>query len=187
MEKELKPEESLRIITDMIAQARDNFQGFNFYFLLWGWVVAIANFGHFVLENYLQYPRPYLVWIIAIPAYIITMIYGYRRGKEKIHLSHLDKVVSALWMSFGVSMLLLVIFGSVIRYNINPVMLLMAAFATTTTGVIIRFRPLILGGISFWVTAAAAYLVEYKYQYPVGGLGIILGYLIPGYLLKYRQ
>ncbi len=183
----MKPEESLRLISGMIEQARDNFQGFNFYFLLWGWVVALANFGHYVLESHLNYSKPYLVWLLAIPAYIISMVYGFRRSKNQLVSTHLDKVVSFLWMSFGISILILVIFGSVIRYNINPVILLMAAFATTTTGVAIRFRPLILGGISFWVTAVVAYLVEYRYQYPVAGLGIIMGYLIPGYLLKYRK
>lgn len=187
MEKEMKPEESLKLITGMIEQARDNFQGFNFYFLLWGWVVALANFGHFFLENYLNYPRPYLVWLISIPAYIVSMVYGFRRSKNQLVITHLDKVISVLWMSFGISVLILVIFGSVIRYNINPVILLLAAFATATTGIAIRFRPLILGGVSFWIASVAAYLVEYKYQYPVGGLGIIMGYLVPGYLLKYRK
>ena len=63
-EKVLKPEESLKIINDMISSAKSNFRDESFYFLFWGWLVVIANLGEFVITQYTNYPKPYQVWFL---------------------------------------------------------------------------------------------------------------------------
>ena len=51
-EQNISPEESLQIITGMIGKAKSNFaRGGSFYFLLWGSVIALADFGHFGQNN----------------------------------------------------------------------------------------------------------------------------------------
>ena len=56
MEKELSSKESLAIITQMISKAKKEAAGDgSFQLLLWGWIVAICNFGHLYLgENWLR-------------------------------------------------------------------------------------------------------------------------------------
>jgi len=41
-DKNLKAEESLRIIEQMIQRAKGNLNNSSFYFLLWGWIILIT-------------------------------------------------------------------------------------------------------------------------------------------------
>jgi hypothetical protein len=92
-----------------------------------------------------------------------------------------------LWIGFGISVFTLVFFGYTIQYNLNPVILLMSALPTLVSGVIIKFKPLVVGGIMFWVFGIVCFLVSIEYQTLVGAAAVIVGYLIPGYLLKTQK
>jgi hypothetical protein len=183
-EENLSAQQSLDLITNMIRQAQGRVSGNSFYFLLWGWCIAAANFGMYGLMRFTDYPYPYMVWLITIPAWIITMIYGMKQGKELPRQTHLDRINMWLWIGMGIGILPICLFGSVLNWNINPIVLLMAAPPTFIAGIIIRFRPLLLGGISFWIAGTISFLVPQQEQYLVGGIAIILGYLMPGYLLR---
>ena len=63
-------------------------------------------------------------------------------------------------------------------------MLLIGGIATTTSGLLIKFRPLIIGGMSFFIFSIATTFVSNEYIALIVGAAIICGYLIPGYLLK---
>lgn len=183
-QKDLSPRQSLDVITTMISQAQGKMRNNSFYFLLWGWTVALANFGMYSLMEFTDYPHPYFVWTITIPAWIITMIYGSRQDKQAAVSTHLDKINMWLWIGYGVTILPVVFFMSKINFNINPLILIITAMPTFLTGIMLRFRPLLFGGINFWAFGILAFLVDNQTQYLVGGIAIILGYLVPGYLLK---
>jgi hypothetical protein len=182
----LSAQESLDIITQMIQQTQGNVKSSAFHFLLWGWVVAIANLGMFTLIQ-LEYSRPYVVWLITIPAWIASMIFGYKHSNEKRVSTHIDKITMWIWVSYGACIFTLVFFGSKIQWNLNPIILLMTVVPTFVSGIVIRFKPLIIGGISIWVFAIICFLVDYQYQFLVGAIAVVTGYLIPGYLLKNQQ
>jgi len=182
----LSAQQSLEIITSMIAQAQGKFQKNVFYFLLWGWVVAIANIGMYTLIK-LNYPYPYVAWAITIPAWIWSMYHGFRQSRDRSPSTHFDVVSGALWIGFGVVVFTLVAFGGKINYQLNPVILLFSAVPTCASGVILRFRPLIFGGVLFWVFGIVCFLVPYEFQFIAGAVAIVCGYLIPGYLLKSHQ
>ena len=63
-------------------------------------------------------------------------------------------------------------------------MLLIAGLATTTSGLLIKFKPLIIGGIAFFIFSIATTFVSNEYLSLITGAAIICGYLIPGYFLK---
>jgi hypothetical protein len=182
----LSANQSLDIITQMINQAKGNVRGSSFHFLLWGWVIALANLGMFTLIQ-LQYERPYIVWLITIPAWLTSMYFGYRQGKTERIVTHIDKIVMWMWAMYGVTIFTLIFFGNSINWNVNPVILLMAVVPTFVSGIVIRFRPLVLGGVSIWFFAIVCFLVDAQYQFLVGALAISAGYLIPGYMLRSKN
>jgi hypothetical protein len=177
--------ESLDLIAGMIRQAQGNVLKQSFHFLLWGWVVALANLGMFVLITQ-DYTRPYLVWLISIPAWLLSMYHGFRQAKEKTVITHIDRITAWMWIGFGVTVFTLVFFGETIQYNLNPVILLMSSVPTFVSGLMIRFRPLMWGGVALWIFAIVCFLVPAPYQFLVGSLAVVAGYLIPGYWLKYK-
>ena len=71
-----------------------------------------------------------------------------------------------------------------INYKVYPIIYLLAGNATFLTGIVIKFKPLIFGGIIFWIAVICQFLMPQNYVEFVSPIAIILGYLIPGYMLK---
>ena len=71
-----------------------------------------------------------------------------------------------------------------INYQVAPIIYLLAGNATFLTGMVIKFRPLIWGGIVFLAGVFAYFLMPGAYLEYISPIVIIFGYLIPGYLLK---
>src|SRR5688572_11132317 len=103
----MTPQESLDLITSMIRQAQRNVQQSSYYFLLWGWVVALSHASAYVLLM-MDYRRPYLVWLLTIPAWIITVYKSRQQGRTARSVSHLDHITWALWTSIGICIFTLV-------------------------------------------------------------------------------
>ncbi len=185
-DQNLTTEESLSIITEMINKAKGNVRENSTYFLLWGVVIALANLGMFTLIQ-LGYSRPQVVWSITIPAWIATIYLGYKHGSQSGSATHLDRISAWLWCSFGVVIFTLVGFGKVINYQLNPVILLFSAIPTVVSGIIIRFRPLVIGGIVFWAMGLISFLVGGPWQFLIGAFAVAVGYLVPGFMLRYRR
>jgi hypothetical protein len=183
--KELSKEESLALITNMIGQAKRNVaKGGSFYFLLWGWVVMLANLGHYLIDKYDWYEAPYIVWIITIPAGIASMIYGARRGNEAGVKSHLDRMYGLVWLGVFISVMTIIFFTGDSSTNLNAIILTFAGLGTFISGCMLRFSPLVMGGVALWFASIIAFNLPITDQYLVGAIGILAGYLIPGYLLK---
>ena len=182
-EKSLSNEESLKIITQMIHTAQGSFQGVSFHFLLWGWVVAAANLAQYYLAQFTNYEHPYMVWLISIPAGIVSMIYGIRSKSKMTVVTYSGSLIKWIWMAFGIC-LIIVIFSQAFGPTIPAIILLITGFATFTSGLIIKFKPLIVGGSAFWIFAVIALSVDYSYSPLISAVAIIVGYLVPGYMLK---
>lgn len=187
-EKEISQEESLKIISDMIGQAKSNLaKGGSFYFLMWGFVVAIANLSHYYLAVIVEYSKPYVVWSITIPAVIATIIYSMRRERSaKVH-GHLDKIYGQMWMGVFVCIIVTLVFMNKIEMQQNSVILLITGLATFVSGRMLKFTPLVLGGIALWVAAIFAFTLNPMDQSLVAGVAIIIGYIIPGFLLRKEE
>jgi len=62
--------------------------------------------------------------------------------------------------------------------------LIMAGIGTTVSGMVMKFRPLVWGGILFFAAAVAGIYLSDAALPLLMGLAMIGGYLVPGYLLK---
>lgn len=179
----LSTQQSLDIITRMISQAHGNVKRNGIYLIIWGSVITAANVGMFILM-WMQYSMPYLVWLIAVPAWIVTIFISYKQAKNARSSSHLDRINAFLWYSYGIIIFTIVLFGYKINYQLNPVILLISAIPAFISGTITKFRPLIVGGILFWVFGILCFLVVGPWQYMVGAVAVTTGHLIPGLMLR---
>lgn len=182
-QKELSPQESLAIIINMIAQAKGNVQRNHFFFLFWGWIVWIAYVGMFILDV-LDYPYPYVIWLITIPAWAYTIYKGLKIDRAEQVVTHLDKINGYLWLGYGVVVFTIVIFGYQLNFQLTPITLVLTALPGFVSGTILRFKPLVVGGIIFWVSGIVSFLCPLEFQPLVGAFAIFCGYLMPGYMLK---
>lgn len=185
MEKEnLSAQESLDIITSMIRQVKGNIAYNSFFFLLWGWTIAICNIGVFIMIRYTTVENPTIIFALTIPSAIVSMIYGARQSKKSRTRTLLDSVNMWLWIGYGVTVFTIVGFGAKTNWQINPVVITMASVPTFVTGIMLRFKPLMIGGIVLWLSGIVLFLIPADVQFLVAGIAIAAGYLVPGYLLK---
>lgn len=187
-EKKLTESESLEIITTMISRAQNNYQrGGSFYFLMWGWLISLANLAFYYLADFTTYEHPYLVWLLTFPGAVISVIYGARQSKKATVQTHLDKMNKHVWIAIGTGIIIILVFMARLDFNQNAVILLFAGIGTYITGQLLKFKPLVAGGIVLGLAAVVAFNVTINEQYLVGGIGIILGYLVPGYMLQSKE
>jgi hypothetical protein len=182
--KNLSPEQSLDLIASMIRQTQGNVTNNSFYLLLWGWVITICNFGMYFFSTFYSPEYAAAVWLLTIPAWAVTMIHAKRQQKSRKVVTHLDKISLWLWYALGITIVPSWIFGSVIDWRVNAFILMPVGMATFVSGIIIRYKPLLVGGVIFWVAGTLCFIVSPLDQYLVGGTAMILGYLIPGYMLS---
>jgi len=184
----LSAQESLDLITSMINQAKGNVSRSSFYFLLWGWVIAFCNFGMYYILTFTKFPElAPNVWLLCLPAWIISIAYGRNQEKARMVTTHLDKISIWLWICMTINITPIWIFGGKINWMVNALILMPVGAATFLSGIIVRFRPLLIGGIIFWVLGISCYFVSNSDQYLIGGFAMILGYLIPGYMLRNQK
>jgi hypothetical protein len=185
-EKMMTGEESLKIITEMINKTKVNIRQGSFHLLLWGWIIFVCSLSEYILITFVNYEHHYYVWILTIPGMFVSLIYGFVIGrKEKVH-TYADGLYMWTWMGFLASAIVLFIVQSKNLGMVSPYILLLAGFPTFVSGFIIKFKPLIAGGICFWVIALIIHFSGPSFSSLGTAVAVLTGYLIPGYILKNR-
>jgi hypothetical protein len=183
-EKVMTGEESLKIITDMINRTKVNIRQGIFHLLLWGWLLVVCSLSDYLIATLGGYSHSYYVWFLVIPGAFASMIYGFVTGrKAKVH-TYADMIYMWTWVGFFIAATVLFIIQAKSMESVAPYILTLAGLPTFISGFIIRFKPLILGGISFWVFALIAYFAGPSLGQLVVPAAMLTGYLIPGYMLK---
>jgi hypothetical protein len=57
---------------------------------------------------------------------------------------------------------------------------------TFLSGITLRFKPLIYGGIACWLLSIIACFTPYQFHLLLLGLAVIIAWIVPGYILKAR-
>ncbi|HPT70547.1 MAG TPA: hypothetical protein PKW50_10395 [Syntrophomonas sp.] len=215
MEKILSEKESLELINSMISSARNNLQkGTGNIFLLWGYVIALLALANLVLL--LIFPQvvshyAYCVWF-ATPLGIFGYFYLLRQNQKiQIVTTYVDKVLTYVWIAFGISVLVLVVF--MLLYSIPgfrgesgplafmhwvhwffmiPFMLMLYGFALFVSGLAYGFKPLVIGAVICWAcTLILSLLTNFDHAMEIQLVSLILsviaGFIIPGHLLTIKE
>lgn len=184
----MTPAESLRLIETMIAQAKRSFQRQSYYFLLWGILLIAAMLFNYVMVLRGSAIGGYAWPVMGIVGGILSFLYGAREGRSRAVTSPMDRVIMWLWMAF-VATLLITLFAGSAGEDEMPIasIIVLTGLPTFVTGQLMRFRPLVLGGVLFWVLGGAAYFVPMSVTVWLFIAAIFFGYLVPGYLLKRQE
>ena len=187
--KELSPQESLELIQLMINKTKGVVAGDSFYFLLWGWLVFACCLTEFFLKVYIQYPHHYIVWMLMPVGGVISAIYGARQAKKQIVKSYVEEALDYLWISLAIAFVVLFFINSGNAAGWQSAFtyyILLYAIGTFVSGRLLRFKPLVIGGLINFVLAAISIRFTYDYQLLIGSVAILISYIIPGHLLRIR-
>lgn len=202
MEKNFTEQDSLRLINEMISQARNNFQkGSTSSSIFCGYVVAATALANYILLNTMENPnQSFWIWFMMIPMTIIATIISKRYRQNATVKTHIDKIVSYTWTAFAISVgiLLLSIYGTAVAMKVSflgilitPVILIMMGAAQFITSIACRFKPYLYGAFIFWVGALGctiSYLLgKSDIQFIILGMCAILGLCIPGHIANRKS
>lgn len=187
MEKsqQLTPDQSLELINEMILKAKQSFSKVSFYFLLWGMLLFIAGIVEYYLDRVVHYEYSYVGWpVVGFIGGIIASIHGAAEGKKQGVMSYTDKVFMFLWSAFVVTLVLLIVGAVANDSNPGSYIIIMTGLPTFVSGGIMRFKPLIVGGLIFWAIGIFSFFFLDEYRSLLFSLAILFGYIIPGIMLK---
>jgi hypothetical protein len=184
-ENQLSARESLDIIADVISKTRENFSDNSFFFLLCGWLIVIASLSFFVLLQFTGFDHYFIVFpILTAIGIILTIVYILKRKTTSVTETYLNYFLNRMWIVLGIGFVVAIIVN--VSNNADPCTdtLLVAGIGTLISGLVMHFKPLIVGGILLLAAAMITAYIPYNYKPLIYGIGFILGYIIPGYLLK---
>lgn len=189
MNNNLTPEQSLKVIESMIGQAKRSFSRFSFYFLLWGVLLSSAMLATYLLRDLSPALAHGAPWGIAgVLGGIISSVHGARQGRSMVVNNPMDGIIGWMWGSFVITLILIIVCSVIAEHDPGPVITILTGIPTFMTGQIIRFRPLILGGLTFWLAGAVMHFTSDAYLHTLLYCGaMLLGYIIPGILLKREE
>ncbi|MFC4232417.1 hypothetical protein ACFOW1_10975 [Parasediminibacterium paludis] len=198
--KHFSPQESLALIESMIQKAQNKFAENGHLYLLWGWTVFVCSFLQFVLLHFFQYQYHYRIWGITWLVAIYQMIYLKRKKRERTVKTYYDEVIGYVWISFVAAMFLIGYAisntGSMFSayYTLfTPCILVLYGIPVFLSGILLRFKPLTIGGVGCWIISFVASTsltkIPYDYQLLFIPITMLVAWIVPGYLMrkKYLQ
>ena len=179
--------ESFEVIRPMIERAKSDIDDDSFYYLVWGWLVFAAALGHFFLmDRFAEFA--WLPWAILMPlGGIATMIYGIRQEKRRKSRSHAEVFLKYPLIAFVVCLMIVLVSMNKLGLYTYPMVILVYGMWLFVSGGVIRFKPLLVGGIINWVLAIVSLSVGFSTQLLLLALAVLLGYIIPGHWLKMER
>lgn len=199
-------QESLQLISQMINKAKNNFHESGVGPILWGTIITVCS-----LVTYFQikfhFDLPFDIWILTVAAIVPQLIIVSRERKRQKLRSYDDITMDYIWMTFGISIFLLVTINNVIITKLTPVFnayvelkgrmpdenysglstsffLLLYGFPTIITGGSRHFKPMLFGGIFCWIACVISLFTKSDIDMLLLAASAILAWLIPGILLR---
>jgi hypothetical protein len=210
-EKEMNEQESLRIITQMINKAKNSFHDTGIGPILWGSVIAICSLVTWARIHY-QFTLPFDIWLLTLVAIIPQIVITAREKKMRRAKSYDDSAIDYIWLAFGVSIFLLthinIVFinklaeifteyqaavGKWPNFNLSSfsasLMLLLYGFPTVVTGAIMKFKPMLWGGIAGWLCCVISVYTSMQIDMLLTAFAAVVMWLLPGLILwrKYQR
>jgi hypothetical protein len=194
--------DSLKLITEMINKTKQSFHDTGFGPIMWGSVVTFCALVSFCSYQF-NFKLPFDIWLLVFVAIVPQVIYSFNESKRKKVKTYNDIALDFTWIAFGITMFVI---GFAINFlvkdyssipNIVTVRgdfrlsnhftafyLMIYAIPTFITGGIMKFKPMIWGGVLCWVLAIVSCFTDSKLDMLFTAIAATCAWLIPGLLIN---
>ncbi|PNE24544.1 hypothetical protein BHU16_06415 [Tannerella sp. oral taxon 808] len=184
----LNEEESMALIAEMIRNTQRKMErGAGTPMLVWGYATVLATLAVWAGVTFTGDYRAQFLWFL-IPVIGLTWMLFQRRQPPEVR-TYVDKVVSYIWIVMGWSGFIVscLSFLGAIQATILFIITLMMGQGSVLTGLVTRFRPLIIGGIvALLLSVALLYLHTLGPHLLIFALAFVAMGIIPGHILNRR-
>lgn len=204
-QKRMTEKESLELITTMINRAKDSYHDTGIGSIMWGAVITVCSLTTWAQFRF-HFRLPFDIWLLTLAAIVPQVFISIKESRQKKVKSYYDVAMDYLWIAFGISIFLLIHANTGISKGLQgagnyfestgfrfydystALFLILYGFPTFVTGGIMKFRPMIIGGIFCWAASIATVYTPPLTDLLLMAAAACLAWLIPGIILyrKYR-
>jgi len=177
-------QDALHVLDEMINTTRYKVKQEAKYFLLWGWMVFAAAGSHFILLQ-LNIANSWLVWPILMGLAGICYIYLIVQSKSnRFATSYIDRVNKYLWGGILFPLIIAVLVGGSMSWNAAyPFFMGIYGWSAIVSGGLLRFKPLITGGIISSLLGIVTVFTSGSYILLLLAFSVLSGFIYPGHAL----
>lgn len=186
MEQPFNEKNSLLLIESMINKAKNNFSESGTLYLLWGFVVLICSLVQFIAIYFYSYQHAYYIWFLTWLVVIYQMIFLSRKSKKETAKTYTADILKYVWICFVSCMFILIfiLLSQQAYKSVNPAILVLYGMPTFLSGIILKFKPLVAGGLICWLLAMGSVFIPYDFQILFICAAVIAAWIVPGILLR---
>jgi len=185
-ELRMSEKESLELITSMINKAKNKVSETGTLYLFWGWLILICCIMEFSAIHFFNYANGYYIWFSTWLFLIYQFFFLNKKKKERKVKTYTDEINIFVWIVFFICLSLVIFIG--IRFQkpemIYPLILVMYGMPTFLSGIILKFKSLVIGGVCCWILSIFSVFITGGYQSLFLAAAVIAAWIIPGYLLR---
>jgi hypothetical protein len=188
MDGKMTPEESLLLIAKVIEETKLRFKENGHIIILWGTLIFIVFVSQYILVLLGLYKLFDIAWtcILFLLGGIYTFIYGWKKYKKNnVPRTIIGNIIGTMGWVVSINLMILgFLFHNKLGEAIAPVFLILWALFFILTGISIKFKPIIIGGILLNLMGFAAFYINGQYHGLILATGAVIGMIIPGILLN---
>jgi hypothetical protein len=205
-EQQMTEKESLALIAQMIGRAKNAYHDTGVSAMMWGAVIAVCALVK-CAELHFDFRLPFDIFLLTFAAIIPQIIIGMREKKMRRARTYEDITMGYVWWTFGISIFLLSLITNIMfpgmqrlaadyrqlsgnapafklsEYT-SSLFLLLYGMPTFITGGIMKFKPMLLGGILCWVCCVAALFTPVKIDLLLTASAAFCAWFIPGVIMQ---
>ena len=181
-------EKQIETINNVINSTKENLKPISVNFIFWGLLITLMSLFHYAFPS-LIHSSQLLYWtVLPLIGMILTVYYNIKIRKKAGYETYLSRVIKIIWGVFNLSWIYIIVLSFTLKsFHPVPPILFLLSLILIITGLIIKFKPVILGGI--FLTIFTFYL-NFNPEFNlllVNVVGVSLGMLVPGLSLFYSK
>jgi hypothetical protein len=186
---EQQAREEIRLIKAMLERTKKATAESGTLFIFWGIWVIVAIAGMYILAYFEKYDLIWLNWIaFAVIGWAYSVIFGIRRGRVQKTRTYAQSATGYLVLACSVGFALVgYVFPALGVYSYSAIGILIAlvtGILLFVMGGLFEWRLLVWMGVVLWLGAVGMIFVAPDYRSLCLVPLIIIGYLVPGFILR---
>jgi hypothetical protein len=181
-------EKQIETINNVINNTKENLKPISVNFIFWGLLITLMSLFHYAFPS-LIHSSQLLYWtVLPLIGMILTVYYNIKIRKKAGYETYLSRVIKIIWGVFNLSWIYIIVLSFTLKsFHPVPPILFLLSIILIITGLIIKFKPVTIGGI--FLTIFTFYL-NFNPEFNlllVNVVGVSLGMLVPGLSLFYSK
>ena len=183
--------DQIEAIASVINNTRENLKPLSINFIFWGCLVIVMSLINYAFPSLIaltQYSATLFWTVLPLIGMILTIYYNIKYRNKTGYETYLNRVIKIIWGVFNLSWIYIIALSFTLKsFHPVPPILFLLGMMLIITGLIIKFKPITLGGIFLTIFTFYLNFNPGINLLLVNIIGVSLGMLVPGLSLFYSK